>query len=101
MRRHKRENQILKGLITAAALMPANPVPRPAPIPAIKQIRNVNIFPPPEILIVDRKETLSRRGEDARKTKIRRKSAVLAHCSILKYNILNIWKNLLNFANAD
>ena len=28
------------GLMTAAALIPANPVPSPAPIPAIKQIIN-------------------------------------------------------------
>ena len=29
------------GVMTAAALIPAKPVPRPAPIPAIKQIMNL------------------------------------------------------------
>ena len=32
------------GLITAAALMPANPVPMPAPIPAKKQTKIVKII---------------------------------------------------------
>ena len=32
------------GLMTAAALMPANPVPSPAPMPAIKQMINLNIL---------------------------------------------------------
>jgi hypothetical protein len=37
------------GLITAAALIPANPVPSPAPIPAIKQMKNFNIILPPSL----------------------------------------------------
>ena len=35
------------GLMTAAALMPAKPVPSPAPIPARKQTSSVNILCPP------------------------------------------------------
>ena len=51
------KNVISIGLITAAALMPANPVPRPAPIPAkkvtiiVKNNDDIRYLPPFKYLI--------------------------------------------------
>ncbi len=35
-------NVMSMGLMTAAALIPAKPVPSPAPMPAAKQMKNLN-----------------------------------------------------------
>ena len=49
-------NVISMGLMTAAALMPAKPVPKPAPMPAMKQIMNLYIVIPPFVFSQEKRD---------------------------------------------